>query len=150
MVFEEHSLNEPGKDLEREIWKSFSKEQHVFLATVEGDQPRVRPVTLIHLKDRLYVTTGTGDAKVQQIKGNAKTEFCLLLEEKESKGTLRAECIAKLIEDKNAKNYVYHNISFSNEFWKNPEDPDFTLIELQPVAFEYMKPGATQAKKISM
>ncbi len=141
-------MEKPSKDLEREIWESFSKEQHVFLATAEGDQPRVRPVTLIRLKDRLYVTTGTGDAKVQQIKRNAKTEICLLLEEKGSKGTLRAECLAKLVQDKNVRNYVYRNISFSKEFWTSPEDPNFTLIELQPIAFEYMKPGTIQAIKM--
>jgi len=29
-------------DLEREIWGSFGPQQYVFLATAEGDKPRVR------------------------------------------------------------------------------------------------------------
>jgi uncharacterized pyridoxamine 5'-phosphate oxidase family protein len=64
----------------QEIWKLFQEQQHVFLATAEGDQPRLRPVTLLHLLDKLYVATGSNDAKVKQLKQNPKVEFCLLLE----------------------------------------------------------------------
>ena len=50
----------------------------------------MRPVTLIHFQKRLLVATGSGDAKVKQIRSNPKTEFCLLLERGDQKGTLRA------------------------------------------------------------
>ena len=86
-----------------EIWGHFNGEPHVFLATIDNDQPRVRPVTLIHLKEELFITTGSHDAKVRQIRQNPKTEFCLLLEKDESKGTLRAECVAEIVDDKMLK-----------------------------------------------
>lgn len=78
--------------LRKEVWSHFGELQNVFLATVEGDQPRLRPVTLIRLGNRLFFATGGGDAKVEQIKRNPKVEFCLLLEKGESKGTVRTEC----------------------------------------------------------
>jgi hypothetical protein len=40
----------------------------------------------------------------------------LLLEKEERKGTLRAECIARIIEDKNLKTNTYNNIPFAKEF----------------------------------
>lgn len=43
------------EELKTEIWDSFAEQQHIFLATVEGDQPRVRPVTLIYLSNKMYV-----------------------------------------------------------------------------------------------
>jgi uncharacterized pyridoxamine 5'-phosphate oxidase family protein len=143
-------LNDATDKLVQEVWKSFSGEPHIFLATVEGDQPRVRPVTLIHLQNKLFVTTGSNDAKVKQIKQNPKTEFCLLLEKEERKGTIRAECEATIVENKDIKADVYNNISFAKEFWKSPEDPNYTLIRLQPDAFEYMKPSSVQAVKIRL
>lgn len=143
-------MNDASDELIREVWKSFSGEPHIFLATVEGDQPRVRAVTLALLQNKLFVTTGSNDAKVKQIKQNPKTEFCLLLEKDERKGTLRAECEARIVEDKDIKTDVYNNISFAKEFWKSPEDPNYTLIRLQPNAFEYMKPGSVQAVKIRL
>jgi uncharacterized pyridoxamine 5'-phosphate oxidase family protein len=94
-------------NLKREVWRNFGEQQHVFLATIEADQPRVRPVTLIHLLDKLFVATSSNDAKVKQIKQNPKTEFCLLLERGEQKGTIRAECIAKIVADKKTKAHLY-------------------------------------------
>jgi uncharacterized pyridoxamine 5'-phosphate oxidase family protein len=143
-------LNDATDELVQEVWKSFSGEPHIFLATIEGGQPRVRPVTLIHLQNKLFVTTGSNDAKVKQIKQNPKTEFCLLLEKEERKGTIRAECEATIVENKDIKADVYNNIFFAKEFWKSPEDPNYTLIWLQPNAFEYMKPGSVQAMKIRL
>ncbi|MGD8565607.1 MAG: pyridoxamine 5'-phosphate oxidase family protein [Candidatus Bathyarchaeota archaeon] len=131
-----------------DIWGYFDGEPYVFLATVEDDQPRVRPVTLIHLKGKLFVTTGSKDAKVRQIRQNSKTEFCLLLEKDERKGTLRAECIAQIIEDKDIKTDVFNNISFAKEFWNSSNDPTYTVIKLKPISFEYMKPETIEAVKI--
>ena len=143
-------MNGANVELKEEVWKNFSGEPHIFLATAEGGQPRVRPVTLIHLHDKLFVTTGSSDAKVKQIKQNPRTEFCLLLEKGGRKGTIRAECVVQIVEDKDVKADVYNNVSFAKEFWTSSEDPNYTLIELQPTSFEYMKPGSVQSVKMKL
>jgi len=51
----------------REIWSRFKDFQHMFLATTDGDQPKVRPVTLIYFDKRFWITTGTTSAKVKQM-----------------------------------------------------------------------------------
>lgn len=134
----------------KEVWKNFGGEPHIFLATAEAGQPRVRPVTLIHLHDKLFVATGSSDAKTMQIKQNPRTEFCLLLEKGGRKGTIRAECEAQIVEDKDVKADVYNNVSFAKEFWASSEDPSYALIELQPTSFEYMKPGSVQSVKMKL
>lgn len=134
--------------LRKEIWQNFVEQQHVFLATVDGDQPRLRPVTLIRLGEKLFVATGSGDAKIKQIRQNPKTEFCLLLEKGEEKGTIRAECLAQVVKDKAVKAEAYHRIPFMKEFWSNPEDPHYALIELQPIAYEHMRIGSMEALKV--
>ena len=136
--------------LKEEIWKNFSEQQHVFLATADEDQPRVRPVTLIHLQDRFFVATGSNDAKTKQIRGNPKTEFCLLIEKDDQKGTIRVECIAEIIEAKEVKAVVYSKIPFLKEFWGSPKDPDYALIELQPISCEYMKLGSIHAIRMKL
>lgn len=142
-------MNDASDELIQEVWKSFSGEPHIFLATIEGDQPRVRPVTLIRLQNKLFVTTGSNDAKVKQIRQNPKTEFCLLLEKDERQGTIRAECVAEIVEDKDVKADVYDSISFAKEFWGSPMDPNYAVIRLEPVGFEYMKPGSVQAVRMN-
>lgn len=48
-----------------------------YLATVEGDQPRVRPFGTAHLfEGRLYVQTGKKKDVSRQIAANPKVELC--------------------------------------------------------------------------
>lgn len=48
-----------------------------YLATVEGDQPRVRPFGTIDLfEDRLYIQTGKVKDVSRQLKENPKAEIC--------------------------------------------------------------------------
>ena len=60
-----------------EIWK-FLKECGVyFLATIDNDQPRVRPFGTIEIfEDRLYIQTGKSKSVSKQIEKNPKVEIC--------------------------------------------------------------------------
>ena len=64
-----------------------------YLATVEGDQPRVRVYgAQLLFEDKLYLMSFARTAATDQLKNNCKAEFCAF------KGqTLRVEC--KLVED---------------------------------------------------
>ena len=51
--------------------------QTYYLATVEGDQPRVRPFgTALICNDKLYIQTGKVKAVSKQLAANAKAEIC--------------------------------------------------------------------------
>ena len=48
-----------------------------YLATVDGDQPRVRPFgTILLMNDRLYIQTGKIKDVSKQIAANPKVEIC--------------------------------------------------------------------------
>ncbi|MBQ1523450.1 MAG: pyridoxamine 5'-phosphate oxidase family protein [Erysipelotrichaceae bacterium] len=48
-----------------------------YLATVEGDQPRVRPFGTVNIfEDRLYIQTGKVKPVARQIFANPKVEIC--------------------------------------------------------------------------
>ena len=57
---------------------SFIKEaQTYYLATVDGDQPRVRPFGTINLfEGRLYIQTGRVKDVAKQLAANPKAEIC--------------------------------------------------------------------------
>lgn len=57
--------------------EQFLKEaQTYFLATVDGDQPRVRPFGTIHIfEDKLYIQTGKSKDVSKQIQANPKVEL---------------------------------------------------------------------------
>lgn len=64
-----------------------------YLATVEGDQPRVRPYgALLYFEDKIYIMAFGQTNATHQIAANPKAEICAF------KGkTLRIEC--KLVKD---------------------------------------------------
>ena len=48
-----------------------------YLATVEGEQPRVRPFGTVDLFDgKLYIQTGLSKSVAQQLKADPKVELC--------------------------------------------------------------------------
>ena len=138
------------KELKFEVWANFKDSQHVFLATEQNGQPRVRPVTLVFSDQRFWVLTGTNNAKIQQIRKNPKMEFCLLLESGENIGYIRAAGSAKIISVRETKAKVARNCDFFSEFWKSPADPNYALLELKLNEIEYLRPDETVAKRLKL
>ena len=71
-----------NKGLEK-IIKFLDEAQTYYLATVEGDQPRVRPFgTALIYKDKLYIQTGKVKPVSKQLKANPKAEICAFMDGK--------------------------------------------------------------------
>jgi uncharacterized pyridoxamine 5'-phosphate oxidase family protein len=76
-----------------------------FIATTEGDQPRVRPFgTVAIFEGRLYIQTGKKKNVARQILANPKIEICALSESGDR--WLRVEATATPDERVEAKQYV--------------------------------------------
>ena len=59
------------------VLKFLDEAQTYYLATVEGDQPRVRPFgTALVYRDKLYIQTGKVKPVSHQLKANPKAEIC--------------------------------------------------------------------------
>lgn len=65
-----------------------------YLATMDDDQPRVRPFGTVNIfDDKLYIQTGKGKAVAKQIAANPKVEICAM------KGDEWIRVAATLVED---------------------------------------------------
>lgn len=59
------------------VCKFIKEAQTYYLATVEGDQPRVRPFGTIHIfEGKLYIQTGKSKDVAKQLMANGKAEIC--------------------------------------------------------------------------
>jgi uncharacterized pyridoxamine 5'-phosphate oxidase family protein len=66
-----------------EIYEFLKQAGTYYLATVEGDQPRVRPFGTVDLfEGRLYIQTGKVKPVSKQIHANPKVEICAFMEGK--------------------------------------------------------------------
>ncbi len=132
------------EELKKEAWACFEKFQTVYLATCDGDQPCVRPVSLIYFNDKFWVATGTQNAKVKQIQENNNIEFCMLLESGENSGYIRGAGQAVIVEDMETKRLLADNMPFFREYWKEVDDPNYTLLAIMIRKIEYLKPGVLE------
>lgn len=78
----------------KRVYDFLKKAEVYYLATVEGDQPRVRPFgTINEFEGKLYIQTGKVKPTSHQLMANPKAEICAFMEGK----WLRIAC--ELIED---------------------------------------------------
>ena len=85
------TCNQEGME---EVYNFIKSCEYYFIATEEGDQPRVRPFGTIHIfENKLYIQTGHKKNVAKQIAQNPKTEICAY----NGKQWIRVE--ATLVED---------------------------------------------------
>ena len=61
----------------KEVYEFLKKCNTYYLATLDGDQPRVRPFGTVNLfEDKLYIQTGKSKSVSEQIQKNPKVELC--------------------------------------------------------------------------
>ncbi len=117
-----------------------------FLATVDGDQPRVRPFGTIDLYDgRLYFQTGKSKDVANQLKANPKVEICAM---NDGGQWLRIQAEAVLDENIEAQIHMLDNYPTLKEMY-TPGDGNTEVYYLsnasailcsftaEPVAFEF-------------
>jgi uncharacterized pyridoxamine 5'-phosphate oxidase family protein len=63
----------------QEVYEFLKKSRTYYLATVDGDQPRVRPFGTAHIfENKLYIQTGKVKDVSKQMKKNPKIEICAM------------------------------------------------------------------------
>lgn len=107
----------------KEVYDFLKKAGTYFLATVEKDQPRVRPFGTVDMfEDKLYIQTGKKKNVSKQLSLNPKAEICAFMEGK----WLRLSGI--LVEDdrREAKKHMLDNYPELRSMYN--EDDDNTQV----------------------
>ena len=136
------------------IMNSFNEQQVVSFATVEDKQPRVRPMTLIHLDGKFYMITGARggkDAKkLLQIRENPRFEYYLTLKGNEMDGFIRGMGKTWEQDDETVKKKIYDKITWAANFFDTADHPDYVLLELEHDGFSYRWSDTREIKHITL
>ena len=122
--------------------------QHVFLATIDDNQPRVRPVTLINFEGKFWITTDAKSEKVKQIMKNPKVEFSFIFKKRNRNCCLRVTGLAKIIKDRQIKAKLAKHCNFFSKHWKSVDDPNYALLQIIPSEITYVTPEETKRMKL--
>jgi len=118
----------------------FQDFQYMVLGTINGNSPRVRPVTLIYLDSKFWVMTDTNSEKVEQIRRNPNVEFCKVFSENNVDFCLRVSGVANIVMDLEAKTKIANYCDFFYKHWQSVNDPKYTLLEIHPTDIIFVKP----------
>lgn len=121
----------------------------VYLATLDGNQPRVRPVTMVQHQGNLFVLTSSNSNKTAQIRRNSKVEVVAPVSHGEDTGYIRFSATATVEEQPKIRTELARAVSFFGNFWKSPDDLRYALIRLQPGTIEYLQPGQLHPVRVA-
>lgn len=128
-----------SSDMEKIVSIMKENSLHAYLATTDGNQPMVRPVSPIVEPDlSLWITTYSTSRKISQIEKNPN--ICLAFVEQPS-GDKSATVIgkAKIINDLQEKKRIWNLASFdlSQHFPNGPESEEFCLLKIKIEKIEW-------------
>jgi pyridoxamine 5'-phosphate oxidase len=101
-----------------------------YLATVEGDQPRVRAFVMWYAGDQgFYFHTSAEKEVFKQIVSNPKVEVCFYATQ--SGAMMRAAGKAVVLNDLEMKKRLLEDLPYIKQMVKGPDDPDLVLFRVQ-------------------
>ncbi|MCA9398433.1 MAG: pyridoxamine 5'-phosphate oxidase family protein [Candidatus Omnitrophica bacterium] len=108
------------------------------LATLDGNQPRVRPMMPYLTEDNELIVALLGRSRtITQVKENENIEICFV---DRKMWYCRIAGKGIISEDKEKKEILWNNIPMLKQYFGGIEDPNFVLMEVSITEAEAMTP----------
>ena len=110
------------------------------LASIDGDQPRVRPVSPVRT-DRftVYVANLRGYHKTAEIEANPKVELCYL---DDSHDQVRLTGIAEVVADRALLQEIWDSNPLLRQYLGSLDNPELIVYRIQPTRVRFMREWA--------
>ncbi len=120
-----------------------------FMATVDGEQPRVRPLMPYFDEDakQFLIALGPASRAKSQIEKNSNVEICFV---DRTMSFCRVTGTATISNKKDQKQCIWDNSPMMKQFFTGPEDTNLTLLVVAPQKVEAMTPHLQTPEIISL
>ena len=119
-----------------------------FLATVEGNQPHVRPMMPYLTEEGELLLALLGRSRtIAQIKANSHVEVCFV---DRKMWYCRVTGTAEITSDLTKKQVVFENVPMLRQYFAGPEDPNYHLAVIKIKSVEAMTPHSRMPEQISL
>jgi uncharacterized pyridoxamine 5'-phosphate oxidase family protein len=117
-----------------------------FLATAQGNQPRVRPAApYLTEENTLLLALFSHRRSLVQIKENPLVEFCFV-DRKMSYCRIAGK--ATITDSNEKKELMWNNSPMLRQYFSGPEDPNFALVEVKIAQAEAMSTSDQEPQQI--
>jgi general stress protein 26 len=132
---------DPAQVVERSL-AVIASDRFCFLATTDGDQPRLRPVSPVKT-DRftVYVANLRSYNKTREIAANPRVELCYLDEHHDQ---VRITGVAEVVTDPAVLQEVWDRNTLLRAYLETIDNPQFILYRIRPTLVRYMQEWALE------
>src|SRR2546421_11737972 len=112
------------------------------LATLDGDQPRVRPVSPVRTDHfTVYVANLRSYHKTAEIAANPKVELCYLADNHDQ---VRITGVAEVLSDRALLQDIWNNNPLLRQYLGTVDNPELIVYRIKPVRVRYMQEWALE------
>ncbi|MBI3464413.1 MAG: pyridoxamine 5'-phosphate oxidase family protein [Planctomycetes bacterium] len=117
-----------------------------YLATLDGDQPRVRPVSPVRMDAfTAYVANLRRYHKTVEIESNPKVELCYLDDKHDQ---LRITGVAEIITDQELLHDIWNSNPLLRQYLGRPDNPELIVYRIRPNRVRYMREWALEYHEV--
>jgi general stress protein 26 len=117
-----------------------------YLATVEGDQPRLRPITPVKIDGfTVYVPNLRSYGKTAEIESNPRVELCYLDGHHDQ---VRITGLAEIVDDPALKEEILTLNPHIRKYMVEVNNPEFILYRIVPTRVRFMKEWALTYREV--
>jgi general stress protein 26 len=112
------------------------------LASIDGDQPRLRPVSPVHSEDFIiYVANLRQYHKTVEIAANPRVELCYI---NEGHDQVRITGVAEVLSDRPLLEEIWQNNPLLRQYLGSIDNPDLLVYRIEPSQVRYMREWALE------
>jgi general stress protein 26 len=113
-----------------------------YLATLDGDQPRLRPVSPVRTDGfTVYVANLRRYHKTAEIAANPKVELCYLDDQHDQ---VRITGVAEIVTDRGTLQDIWDSNPLLRQYLGRIDNPEFILYRIRPNQVRYMREWALE------
>ena len=119
------------------------------LATIDGDQPRVRPVSPVRVDDdfTIYVANLRSYGKTREIAANPNVELCYLDEHHDQ---VRITGVAEVLTDAAVLREIWEGNPLLRRYLGTPENPELIIYRIRPARIRFMREWALEYHEVPL
>jgi general stress protein 26 len=117
-----------------------------FLATIDGDQPRLRPVSPVRVDGfTIYVANLRSYGKTREIAANPQVELCYLDQDHDQ---VRITGVAEILTDRALLAEIWEGNPLLRRYLGSIDNPELIIYRIQPRRVRYMREWALAYEEV--
>jgi general stress protein 26 len=138
----------PQTELRRIALETMSAAKFPMFASIERDQPRVRPVSPVKTDAfTVFVASLRSSGKTEELERNSNVELCYL---SEGHDQVRITGVAQLVTDPGVRQQIWDENPLLRAYLKSIDNPEFMLYKVAPQRVRFMREWALEYQEVPL